>query len=246
MCALICPTMEAQIMDAGAVGRASATRGELESQAARAEEQAASLAVSAQVRAEKQREAAALRTRLREGDFEVGDRIVLAVQGDSALSDTLAVQPGRVLNLRGLPALSLAGILRAELRSHLVTQIAHFVKDTALRATPLIRFGVLGEVARPGYYRLPADIPISDAIMAAGGPTAHADVPKTVVRRGSKRFLSKGAVRKAMVAGVTLDQLNLGAGDEIVVGAKRERGWQTVAQIAALASVVLSLGVVRR
>jgi protein involved in polysaccharide export with SLBB domain len=242
MCALICPTIGAQVTDVGTAGRPSATRGELERLAARAEEEASSGAASAQVRAEKQREVAALRARLREGDFEVGDRVVLEVPGDSALSDTFAVQPGRTLNLPKLPALSLAGVLRSELQSHLVTQVARFVRDTALRATPLIRFGVLGEVGRPGYYRLPADIPISDAIMAAGGPTARADVPRTVVRRGSKRLLSKGEVRKAMVAGSTLDQLNLRPGDEIVVGEQRERGWRAIAPVVALVSgIVLSL-----
>jgi hypothetical protein len=42
-----------------------------------------------------------------------------------------------------------------------------------------------------------------------------------------------------MVEGLTLDQIGLNAGDEFVVRAKREWGWQTVAQIAALASGIL-------
>jgi SLBB domain-containing protein len=239
MCALLCATTSAQVADVGVAGRPSATRSELDSLAARSAEVAASGALSARARAEKQREAAALRARLRDGDFEVGDRVILAVQRDSALSDTFAVLPGRTLKLPNVPALSLVGVLRSELQSHLATQMARFVKDTTLRATALIRFGVLGEVARPGYYRLPAEIPISDALMAAGGPTARADVPRTVVRRGSKVLLAKGAVRKAMVAGSTLDELNLGPGDEIVVGEKRERGWRSIAQSAALASGVL-------
>jgi protein involved in polysaccharide export with SLBB domain len=246
LCALIGSATEAQATDVVVAGRISATRAELDSLAVRAEERASS-AVTAQLRAEQQREAAALRARLRAGDFEVGDRIILVVRADSTLSDTFTVQPGRTLNLPNFPPVSLAGVLRSELRSHLVTQVARFVKDTALRATSLIRFGVLGEVAHPGYYRLPADVPISDAIMAAGGPTAQADMPKTVVRRGSKEFLSKDAVRQAMVSGMTLDQLSLSPGDEIVVRAKRQRaGWQTVAQVAALASgLVLSLRALR-
>src|SRR5918992_1433834 len=90
---LVCPTMQAQVTNVGSAGRPSATRDELESLTARADEVASSAAVSAKVRAEKQREAAALRARLREGDFEVGDRVVLTVRGDSALSDTFTVQP---------------------------------------------------------------------------------------------------------------------------------------------------------
>lgn len=236
---LVCSTAHAQGAEARATGRFGATRAELDSLAGRADEVASSPGVSAEVRAEKQLEAAALRQRLREGDFEVGDQVVLSVHGDSALSDTFTVQPGRTLILPNLPELSLIGVLRSEIQSHLAGQIARFVKDATLRATALVRFGVLGEVARPGYYRLPMDIPISDALMAAGGPTPRADISRTIVRRGSRQLLSKGTVRDAMVAGLTLDELNLAAGDEFVVRAKREWGWQTVAQIAALASGIL-------
>lgn len=227
---------------AGAQGRAHATRAELDSLATKAEEQGASAAIGAQDRAERQREAGALRQRLRDGDFEVGDQIVLSVRGDSALTDTFTVKVGRTLDLPNMPELSLAGVLRSELQSHLVRQIGRFVKDTTLRATALVRFGVLGEVGHPGYYRLPSDIPISDAIMAAGGPTSRADLNRAFVRRGTKQLLGRDAVRKAMVAGSSLDELNLNAGDELVIREQRERGWQFAAQIAALASgVVLSI-----
>jgi hypothetical protein len=236
---LVCWTAHAQGAEARAAGRFGATRAELDSLAARADKVASSPGVSAEMRGEKQLEAAALRQRLREGDFEVGDQVVLAVHGDSVLSDTFTVQPGRTLILPNLPELSLIGVLRSEIRSHLAGQIARFVRDTTLRASALVRLGVLGEVARPGYYRLPMDIPISDALMAAGGPTPRADISRTIVRRGSRQLLSKGTVRDAMVAGLTLDELNLGAGDEFLVRAKREWGWQTVAQIAALASGIL-------
>jgi protein involved in polysaccharide export with SLBB domain len=236
--AVVCSIAHAQGADAHA-GRFSATRAELDSLVAKASELANSPSVSAQVRAEKQVEEAALQRRLREGDFEVGDRVVLVVPGDSALSDTFTVQPGRTLNLPNLPQLSLVGVLRSELEAHLADSVSRFVKDTTLKATPLVRLGVLGEVARPGYYHLPTDIPISDAMMAAGGPTSRADVSRTTVRRGSRELLSKAAVRSAMVEGLTLDQIGLNAGDEFVVRAKREWGWQTVAQIAALASGIL-------
>ena len=106
---------------------------------------------------------------------------------------------------------------------------------------------VLGEVTRPGYYRLPVDMSVSDAIMSAGGPTQRADMPKTIVRRRSHVLLSSTAVRDALAVGTTLDQLNLEAGDELVVNGKQDRNWMNVVQIASLvAGLVLSVAASRR
>jgi protein involved in polysaccharide export with SLBB domain len=216
-------------------GRANATRQELERLADEADAVASS-GGPAELRQAKQLEAAAIRGRLREGDFRAGDRIVVAVQGDSTLNDTLVVLPGPRLKLLSLPEDSLRGVLRSELQSHLVAWVTRYYKNTTVHATPLIRFGVLGEVNHPGYYRLPANVDISDAIMTAGGPTQRADIPRTVVRRRSQDLLSKAAVRDAMVAGRTLDELGLDAGDELVVGARPERNWMNVVQIATVLS----------
>jgi protein involved in polysaccharide export with SLBB domain len=221
-------------------GPSNASRAELTTLAAEAEA-AASSSEAAEVRAVKQREAAAIRRRLSHGDFEVGDRIVLVVPGDSVLIDTLTVAAGRTVNFPKLPPITLDTILRSELHAHLAQNIGRFLKDTLFQATPLIRFGVLGEVARPGYYHLSTDASISDALMAAGGPTSHADLPRSIVRRGSRDVMSKRAVRDAMAAGSTLDQAGLAAGDELVVAERRDRRdrWTVAAQIAAVATGVL-------
>jgi hypothetical protein len=229
----------AQGAPVGDAGRPNASRDELTTQAAQAE--LAASTGSPEVRALKQREAAAIRWRLSHGDFEVGDQIVLVMPSDSVQNDTLTVASGRTVHIAKLPPLALDTILRSELHAHLSQGIGRFLKDTLFQSIPLIRFGVLGEVARPGYYRLSADASISDALMAAGGPTSHADLPSTIVRRGSRKVMSKGAVRDAMVAGSTLDQAGLAPGDELVVAEKKERpgGWAFATQIAAVATGVL-------
>jgi hypothetical protein len=236
--AVAAPMARSQGAPASDAGRPNASRAELTTLATQAEA-AASTGGTPELRATKQREAAAIRWRLSHGDFEVGDRIVLVVPGDSALTDTFTVAAGRTLQFSKLPPLALDSVLRSELHAQLAKSIGRFLKDTLFQATPLIRFGVLGEVARPGYYRLSTDASISDALMAAGGPTSHADLPSTIVRRGSRAVMSKRAVRDAMVTGSTLDQIGLGAGDELVVSAKRERGWAFATQIAAVATGVL-------
>src|SRR5687768_2701497 len=75
-----------------------ASRDELMILAADAERQAAS-AGAEEMRQQKLLEATELRERLRDGDFQVGDRIVLSVRGDSALTDTFVVRAGRTLSL---------------------------------------------------------------------------------------------------------------------------------------------------
>jgi hypothetical protein len=225
--ALAASSALAQSSAASGSGRPNATRAELAALAAEAEG------------AGRGGNAAAVRQRLTEGDFEVGDRIVLVVPGDSALTDTFTVDAGRTLNLPKLPPLELNAVLRSELHSHLARSIGRFLKDTLFQSTALMRFGVLGEVAAPGYYRLSPNVSITDALMAAGGPTPEADLPNTIVRRGMRKLMSKQAVRAAMVAGSTLDQIGVGPGDELVVAERRERGWAFVAQIAAVATGVL-------
>ncbi|HEY8174214.1 MAG TPA: SLBB domain-containing protein [Gemmatimonadaceae bacterium] len=237
----------AQMPIAADAGRANATRQELERIAADAESAASVAVAGQQLRESKLRAAAAIRERLREGDFHPGDRIVLAIQGDLSLNDTVVVRPGPALSVLSLPDDSLRGVLRSELQSHLATWVTHYYKNARVRATPLIRLGVLGEVNHPGYYRVPVDISVSDAIMTAGGPTQRAEMPRTVVRRRSSELLSKAAVRDAIAVGSTLEQLGLDAGDELLLSAKKERSWMNIVQIASLATgVVLSLNLSRR
>src|SRR5919108_6097734 len=61
--------------------------------------------------------------------FQVGDRILLHVEGDSALSDTFTVVAGPALRLPNIGDISLAGVPRADLQSHLTRELGRFIKD---------------------------------------------------------------------------------------------------------------------
>src|SRR5262245_43760099 len=76
-----------------------ATRADLESALNQAEQIAASDGYSAELRDQKRAEAALIRERLREGDFQVGDQITVKVEGDSSLSGTMTVGPGKIISL---------------------------------------------------------------------------------------------------------------------------------------------------
>jgi hypothetical protein len=78
--------------------------------------------------------------------------------------------------------------------------------------------------------------------MAAGGPTPSADLTRIVVRRGSREVLSRSAARAAIVKGLTLDELALAPGDEVLVSGRRERRWPTVlSTVSMVTSLVLGL-----
>lgn len=211
-----------------------ATRGDLEGYLAECERLASARSASAEARAAYLRSAAAVRERLNDGDFRVGDQIVLSVQGFDSLSKTFLVREGMLLSLPGIPDISLHGVLRSEIRPFLTQQLSRYLRNPDVRATAMLRVAVLGEVRSPGFYRVAADVPLSEALMAAGGPTPSSDLDRTTVRRDDHDVLSQDALRSALASGATLDQLNLRGGDEILVAARKSRNWVTVIQTTAL------------
>ncbi len=167
-------------------------------------------------------EAQAVEARLKSGDFQPGDRLVLRVPEEQVLNDTFAVRTGRILVLPNLPPIPMEGILRSEAQDYLANKIAQYIRNPTVTVEPMVRVSLLGAVNRPGFYTIRADALASEAIMAGGGPNNNADVGKTVVRRNGSELLSRDQVRTAFARGVSLDELNLQPGDEIVVGERKD------------------------
>lgn len=192
--------------------------------------------------------AAAIRQRLRDGDFQVGDRVVVTIVAAATQRDTLVVRTGRAIEVPGNITVPLTGVLRSELQERVTTEVLKYVKAQQVEATSLMRVGVLGEVAHPGYFAFASDIPLTDAIMGAGGPTATAEIGRSVVRRGTTVLRSSDETRNAIARGLTLDQFGLRAGDELVIGRRREtfQNGPMVALIGVLASVVTIIVALQR
>ena len=183
--------------------------------------------------------AAGLRARLKEGDFHPGDRIRLVLDGNVTQDDTIPVVAGSKIQLKDIGEIPLSGVLRSELQAHMSTQLARYIKDVRVRATPLVRLSVLGPVAKPGFYYMPPDITLGDAVMRAGGPGGNADLNKSVVRRNTAELYDSRNTRTAMNEGLTLDQLSLRDGDSIEVGEKSGSNWQKIASIVGVASSLI-------
>lgn len=174
-----------------------------------------------------------IRYRLEHGDFQDGDRIVISIRGAAGLNDTLTVRTGKRLELPQMADLSLDGVLRSELLPRLTAHVAKYLRDPVVRATPLVRVGILGTVVRPGFYYVSADLPLSDVLMTAGGPGSEADLEKVTVRRGSDVIVDASNTRVALTEGISLDMLHMRAGDEIDVGKQKHFNWAVVVPSAA-------------
>lgn len=190
------------------------------------------------------------RERLADGDFQVGDRIALNVVGvgggEAALTDTFTVREGQLLRLPNItPDVQLHGVLHAELQDVLTKDLAQYIKDPVVHATPLLRLAVLGQVPRPGYYSIAADELTTSLVMHAGGLLSSSDLGKTVVKRGTDHgpetvYTSK-QLQAAMASGETVDQLALHQGDEIVVGERSGGFPRYLGYFAILAGIGASI-----
>src|SRR3989475_5533136 len=172
-----------------------ATRQALEARAVRLEQ--------AGQPADAAREAAAIRTRLARGDFRVGDRILLIVEGEKELSDTFTVGLGGQLTLPLIGNLPLEGGLRSELQDYLLHRLAQNLREPEVRTRAFVRLSVQGAVTHPGYYGVPADALLSDALMAAGGTMPEANLARLRIGRDGKPIWEGKALQQVIAEGRT-------------------------------------------
>ena len=171
---------------------------------------------------------ARIRARMENGDFRPGDRLLVEVEGESTLTDTFTVTAPQTLHLPPptVGNLSLQGVLRTELESKVSEYVGRFVQDPVVRARPLIRLSIQGEVVKAGYYGVPADAVLADALMAAGGTTQRANLKKLKIERDGETFLEGEPLQEAVASGRTLDEARLRDGDQIVVAKGRDAGFE--------------------
>jgi polysaccharide export outer membrane protein len=175
--------------------------------------------------------------------FQVGDRILLRVEGDSALSDTFTVVDGPALRLPVIGEITLAGVRRGDLEAHLTRELGRYFKDPVVQARALIRVSVLGEVTKPGFYAVPVDLVLADALMVAGGATQRARVDRLRIQRGNASLWGGQQLQTEIARGATLEELGLRAGDRIQVpGGDPESKWRILGIIVG--SVATAVGII--
>lgn len=224
-------------------GSSIRTRAELEGLVSFYEEIIASPAYSERLKREAATDLERVRARLRDGDFRVGDRIVLSVEGEESLPDTVSVEAGPRIVLPLFGTITLAGVLRSEVEPHLTQALGAFIRDPVVRARGLMRLSIQGQVGAAGFYVVPAEILVTDALMVAGGPAAAADLTRIRIERGPTTLIAGEQLQDAMRDGWTLDQLNLQAGDQIVLPERTRGFWGALGTplLAAIPAVLIAL-----
>jgi len=223
--ALTAGSAGAQVLPSTDPGSSVRTRADLERLLGEYERALSSPVYSESVKRTIRADADLIRGRLTNGDFRVGDRIVLFVQGEPNLPDTVPVEPGPMIALPLFGEISLAGVLRSEIAGHLTRELARFIRNPIVRANGHMRLSVQGAVARPGFYTMPAEMLLGEALMVAGGPGQNSNMDDVRIERGTRALIEGEALQEAIREGLTLDQLNLQAGDQIVVPERSAGGW---------------------
>lgn len=218
------------------------TRAELEQALARYDAAAGSSAYSTELRAMARSGSDSIRSRLRDGDLKVGDLIRLRVEGQQVLTDTFSVSSGPALVLPVVGRIDLGGVLRAELEQRITQSVDSVFRGTPVRVVLLTRLAVLGGVVRPGFFALPSDALLDDAIGAAGGLAQQGMLAGAYIERGSSQVWDSDSLQAAIRSRRTIRSLGLVAGDRIVVPTTVPQDpLRTVQTISYLVSVPLSI-----
>jgi len=218
------------------------TRPQLEQILARYQAAAQSPAYSAELRASATRDADSIRARLAQGDLRVGDHLRMSVEGQTLLSDTFTVSVGPVLILPAVGSVDLRGVLRSELQDRVAGAVDSVYRNAVVRVEVLTRLAVIGGVPRPGFYALPRQALVDDAVTAAGGLAPDGRLAGVHVERGPQHLWRSDSLRVAMSERRTIGDLGLQSGDEIVIPTSLPSDPARTAQtISYIVSVPLSI-----
>lgn len=215
--------LSAQSASSG-IARAEVTRAELTDLVEQLRLVANADAYSQETRDAARDEMRLIQTRLQMGDFQLGDQIALVVEGEEALTGTFQVERGPALLLPDIGRVPLEGVLRSELGDHVETEISRYIRNPVVRAQGSFRVMVTGAVGSSGYYLTATSALLSDVLMLAGGPTSEARLDRIRVERGGRSIWEGDTLQQAIIEGRTLDQMNMRAGDEIIVPAQASGG----------------------
>ncbi len=157
-----------------------------------------------------------------------GDQIAIQVQRFPDLSLATIVGPEGTVQMPLIGTVLLQGLTLEAARNLIAARLNEFIKDpevlVSLLAQRPVRVTITGEVTRPGFYPVPGNAQISDALRAAGGTSFLADLRNLEVRR----TLASGVVVSQIVdvltplqVGAPPPNLRLEDGDVVIVPYQR-------------------------
>ncbi len=192
-----------------------------------------------------------------------GDRLVLIVTGDVEQAYSLDVTREGFVVIPQVGQISVANLTLAQLEDLLYTRLGRSYSGVRRTANATTRFSisvarlrsnqifVVGEVARPGSYRVSAAGTALTALYAAGGPTANGSLRNVLVRRNGRvvssidlydYLLNGDASRDARLLNGDIVFVPIHTGRVRVVGEVNRPGTYEVGTSGSLADIVRAAG----
>ncbi len=158
------------------------------------------------------------------GPYKIGrdDVLDVLVWKEQQLSGRIRVGSDGNIMLPLIGQVKAAGLTTNELQTDLTARFARYVHDPKVTVrvfNPASRvFYVLGEVTKPGMYKLMSGEVLSQALAAAGGPTEYANLRKIkIVRRAADQQVEMTVNYSGVRSGDLRADVPLERGDTITV-----------------------------
>ena len=154
-------------------------------------------------------------------DYRIGidDVLMVTVLDQKDLEQVVFVRPDGKISLQLVGEVQAGGLTVSELASRLTTLYGRTVRGAqvtvgirAIHSRPVF---FLGGVAKPGPMQLTQDLTLLQALSAAGGPLATADLESAYVVRGETRIQVN--IQRMLQKGDTTQNIKKQPGDTIVI-----------------------------
>lgn len=199
-----------------ATGSSYATRADLEAQVQELKQQ---LAQPDQLKKDEiktlQYELTIAEDRLVNGDFQPSDALLLDVQNMPEMTGSFALDREKNLVLPTVDPISLQGVLYSEAEQAIEAGLAIYIRNPRVRVTVTKRIAIVGGIASPGFYDIPPETTVSQAIMLAGGPAGNAKLNQAEFRRFGDVYTDPYG--QLAFTNVSLVELGVMSGDELYV-----------------------------
>ncbi len=154
--------------------------------------------------------------------FQPGDAVRIQIfelyergARDLNLSGDYPINPNGSIVMPIIGEVKVKGYTVYEVMNQLRERFSEFIKNPYVYVRPLIRLTMQGAFNEPSAYHVDPSSTVWDVVKQAGGPAGNADLSKMRVERGGKVVIPD--VIKAFERGVSLEEVGIQSGDQLVV-----------------------------
>ncbi len=169
----------------------------------------------------------------RERPFQPGQALSVTIWQEPDLSGEYSIDSQGYVILPLIGRVKVSDFSKESLESYLVNEYSSYLRSPIIMVEPLIRVGVVGQVAQPGLYRVSPDAPLWDVLEESGGFARRANLKGINVMRGGDVIQSD--LLHDLEMGKSAATIGIESGDLIMVPeARRVMEWRTIIAFVSL------------